>query len=184
MQLAPASHAAFPLQELDQLEAAIAATALCLNTLQARRDHLASQLDEITRPTPPATPATQAPVVFGPGFIYRGRMVRGWSAIDVHVKLLRALWEDLPERREEMAQALALQGWSRTYVARSRAALFPGKSAAWAHRYSRPLADDWVLDTNLNRERIRKLAPVAVSAAGLVWDHDVKLYWRSTPLQG
>ena len=63
---------AFPLQELEQIERAIAAAQNCVATLQLRRELLTSELERITRPAPPA------PKIIGPGFTqvaekYKGR---------------------------------------------------------------------------------------------------------------
>ena len=98
------------------------------------------------------------------------------------VALLRKLWTDFPEKREAMANALASRGTSRCYVARSSAALFRDQPEDFAVRHSRALVDDWFVDTNLNKARIRTLSIVAVQAAGLKWNVDVKVYWRATLL--
>jgi hypothetical protein len=116
----------------------------------------------------------------GPGFRYRGEMVTAWSAIDIHVGLMRRLWTDFPELREAMARAMGARGYSRAYIARTPAELFPGKPAAWAAKVSRSLVDGWVIDTNLNRPRIATLMRVAVSATALSWGKDVQAYWRAT----
>ncbi|MBI2770539.1 MAG: hypothetical protein HYX47_13015 [Burkholderiales bacterium] len=165
---------AFPLQELEQIERAIAAAQDCVATLQLRRELLTSELDRITRPAPPAQK------IIGPGVRYRGEMVRAISAIDIHAGLLRRLWTDFPERREAMARAMGARGYSRAYVARSAALLFPGKPAPWAAKFSRHLVDGWVIDTNLNRPRIATLLRVAVGAAGLRWGEAVQVYWWAT----
>ncbi|HPB21070.1 MAG TPA: hypothetical protein PLL48_02000 [Novosphingobium sp.] len=132
-----ASPAPFPLQELEQIERAIAAAQDCVATLQLRRELLTSELERITRPAP------TTPRVVGPGFRYRGEMVRAWSAIDIHAGLLRRLWMDFPEQRGAMAAAMGARGYSRAYVARSPAELFPGKPAPWAAKFSRTLVDGW-----------------------------------------
>jgi hypothetical protein len=165
---------AFLLQELEQIERAIAAAQDCVATLQLRRELLTGELDRITRPAPPA------PKIIGPGFRYRGETVRAWSAIDIHADLLRRLWTDFPERREAMARALGARGYSRAYVARSAAQLFPGRPAAWTSKFRRPLVEDWLIDTNLNRPRIATLLRVAVATACLTWGEDVQIYWRAT----
>lgn len=165
---------AFPLHELAQIERAITAAQACVTALQLRRDALVSELERITRPAP------AAPKLIGPGFRYHGEMARAWSAIDIHIDLLRRLWADRPLQREAMAGAMGARGYSRAYVARSVLQLFPGKPAAWATKYSRPLVEDWVIDTNLNRPRIATLLRVAVAASGLTWGEDVQVYWRAT----
>jgi hypothetical protein len=102
--------------------------------------------------------------------------------IDIHTDLLRHLWTEFPDRRDAMAEAMGLHGTTRAYVAKTREELFPGHAAAWAMRYSRTLVDGWYLDTNLGRERMRRILPAAVRAAGLVWGQDVKTYWRAAPV--
>lgn len=101
-----------------------------------------------------------------------------------HIDLLRRLWTEFPDRREEMATAMGGRGLTRTYVAKSRTELFPGQPAAWAQRYSRMPVDGRYIDTNLNRERMRRILPPAVTAAGLRWGQDVKAYWRPTQIAG
>ena len=98
----------------------------------------------------------------------------------LHIDLLRRLWTEYPERRDAMAQAMGIYGNTRTYVARSVEALFPGQPLPWAQRYSRKLVEGWYIDTNLNRERMRRILPAAVRTAGLTWGQDVKAYWRAT----
>lgn len=174
--LPPAAAAAplFDLQELDQLERTIAAAEDCLATLRMRRERLTCELERITRPAP------LTPRIVGPGFTYRGEMVRAYSAIDIYAQLLRRLWIDFPERRESMARAMRARGYTRGYVARTGAELFPGKPPAWATKFCRPLVDDWLIDTNLNRPRIAMLLRVAVGEAGLKWMEAVQVYWRAT----
>jgi hypothetical protein len=166
----------FSLHELEQVEEAIEASQRCIATLIARRNTLTTRLDEITRP--PAGTATAR--VIGPGVMYRGKLELHWSAIGIHMAVLKRLWTDFPDQRDAMAAAMAAHGHSRTYVARRVSDLFPGRAPAWAHRYSRPLVEDWMVDTNLNRERIRRLLVAAVHAVGLTWNVDVKIYWRPT----
>ena len=57
---------------------------------------------------------------------------------------------------------------------------FPGQPLPVAQRYSRRLVDGWYVDTNLNGERMRRILPAAVRAAGLTWGEDVKAYWHAT----
>ncbi len=187
--------------ELGQVEATIAATQSWLATLHERQLALSARLDELTRPdapagTPPAPPeppsALQAimgprPVnpaspMIGPGVVYQGTIVRRFTAIDIFVALLQMLWDQFPDQREKMARAMASRGTARRYVARDPADLFHYQPAAFARKHSRPLADGWVVDTNLNRSRILTLSQVAVRAAGLEWNSDVKVFWRPTRL--
>lgn len=167
----------FPIQELEQIDSAIQASQEWLSTLMGRRDALTAELERITRPqvTSNATVMT-----IGPGLEYKGEMSAHWNYIDIHIDLLRRLWADFPERREAMAKAMAHCGTTRSYVAKSFTDLFPGRSATWARRYSRTLVEGWFVDTNLNCERMCKILPYAVKAAGLEWGKDVKPYWHRT----
>ena len=172
----------FPVQELETLEAAIRACAQCLTTLQRRQTALTDALEELTRPAAPGVAVAMPANTFGPGVRYRGEFVRCWSYIDIYTVVLERLWKDHPHRRDAMAAAVSSCGSTRVYVARSAQALFPFRSLAWAQRYSRRLVDDWYVDTNLNLERMRRILPVAVRAAGLKWGEDVFAYWRPTRL--
>ncbi len=174
----PNPHPQFPIQELEQIEAAIQTSQRWLTTLQGRRDALTAELEKITRPQ--ATPIKLAMKTIGPSLEYLGRMTHHWNYIDIHIDLLRRLWIEYPEHREAMEQAMGLHGNTRAYVARTREGLFPGQPLPWAQRYSRQLVDGWYVDTNLNRERMRRILPAAVRAAGLKWGQDVKAYWRAT----
>lgn len=167
----------FPMRELEQIEAAIDTARSWLATLQGRKDALTAELDRITKPVQGHDAKSK---VIGPGVEYRGTMYGQWNYIDIHITLLRKLWTDFPEQRESMARAVGLCGNTRAYVAKTRQGLFPGQSQTFAERHSRALVDGWYLDTNLNRERMRRILPAAVRAAGLRWDEDVRVYWHAT----
>jgi hypothetical protein len=169
----------FSLQELEQIETTIQASERLLATLHGRREALGAELDRIMRPQ--AVVARVARKTIGPGLEYRGVMTVHWSYIDIHTDLLRRLWTEFPERREAMAAAMGAHGATRAYVAKTREELFPGQTPAWALRYSRMLVEGWYVDTNLNRERMRRILPAAVRAARLAWSQDVKWYWKATP---
>lgn len=177
VQLTPAPRTPFPLQELEQVEAAISTAQHWLSTLQGRKDALTAELDRLT--APPVRDVAIGRRFIGPGVDYRGTMCHEWNYIDIHIALLKRLWLDFPDKREAMARVIGLCGNTRTYIAKTREALFPGQSPAFAARYSRPLVDGWYVDTNLNRERMRRILPVAVRAAGLRWGEDVRVYWRA-----
>jgi hypothetical protein len=168
----------FSLCELEQIEAAIEASKRWLAVLEGRHESLTAELDRITRPQ--VVPARPAPKTIGQGLEYKGAMTRHWSYIDIHVDLLRRLWNDFPDRRHAMAKAMGAYGTSRAYVAQTLTELFPGQPVSWAQRYSRTLVEGWYVDTNLNRERMRRILPAAVSAAGLKWGKDAKAYWHAT----
>lgn len=90
----------FPMHELAQIERALSAAQDYVATLRQRHDLLSTELDRLTRPAP------SVPRIVGPGFCYRGEMVTTWSAIDIHVGVLRRLWTDFPDKRDAMAQAM------------------------------------------------------------------------------
>jgi hypothetical protein len=171
---------AFSIRELEQIESAIQASQTWLAALHQRRDALTSELERITRPQPARTKPART---IGPGLEYRGAMTTHWNYIDIHIDLLRRLWTEFPEQREAMARAVGKYGTTRAYVAKTRAELFPGQSPAFAQRYSRSLVDGWYVDTNLNKERMRRILPAAVAAAGLKWGTDVRAFWRATQVQ-
>lgn len=171
----------FPLSELEQIEAAIGSAQNWLTTLQSRRDALIAELDRITRPSVLAA-FTESKTI-GPGIKYRGSVYRHWNYIDIHIALLTMLWTDFPDQREAMATSIARCGNSRTYISKTRDALFPGQSRSFAERHSRPLVDGWYIDTNLNRERMCRILPAAVRGAGLSWGEDVRVYWRATKVE-
>ncbi|GAB3486709.1 hypothetical protein GCM10027399_00030 [Curvibacter fontanus] len=167
------------LVELTQTEMALLDCQKRISLLQSRQSDLVRTLDDLTRPTLKPRPAIKFAYQ---GFEYRGRFIPCDSEIDIHRTMLRQLWEDFPQEREAMARAMARRGRLRPYVARSPLALFPGKSLSWAQRYSASLPDGWYVDTNLNRERIHLLLIAAVRTAGLVWEIDVKVNWRTRVL--
>ena len=148
--------------------------------MQSRREALTAELEKITRP-PVAAPKRGVKTI-GPGLEYLGKMSHRWNYIDIHIDLLRRLWTDFPERRDAMASAMGIHGTTRAYLAKTKAELFPGQSVAFAQRYSRTLVDGWYVDTNLNKERMRRILPAAVAAAGLKWGQDVTAYWRAIKL--
>ncbi|WP_374657139.1 hypothetical protein [Inhella sp.] len=177
----PASGIQFPMHELEQVEAAIDAAQILITTLQSRKAVLTAALDQLTRPPTPALAVKSRTI--GPGFLYQGTMHPQWQGIDIHTALLKRLWVDFPNAREAMASAVGVYGRTRAYVAKSREALFPGQPASFSQRHSRILVDDWYVDTNLNRERMRRILPAAVRAAGLRWGEDVRVYWRATRIE-
>ena len=176
-QITPNIQTQFPIHELEQIDSAIQASQQWLATLKARRDALTEELERITRPPQPVV-AKPTMKTIGPGFEYQGTMFRHWSFIDIHIGLLRRLWIDFPDHREAMAKAMSHYGTTRSYVAKTPAELFPGQSTNWAQKYSRQLVEGWYVDTNLNRERMRRILPAAARVAGLKWGEDIKAYWR------
>jgi len=181
MSTAAAERPRLALHELDRVEGAIKASSDWLASLHSRREALIQELDDLTRPPAPKE-STPCKRVITRGFEYRGQIHTKWSFIDIHVDLLKRLWTDFPERREPMAKAVSWYGNTRSYVARSPEALFRGKAPGWARMHSRELLDGWYVDTNLNLERMRRIIPAAVQAAGLRWGQDVQTFWRRTEL--
>lgn len=176
----PKAQPQFPMEELEQIKSAIQVSCQYLATLEARHETLILELERLTRPQGVIAKASMRKI--GPGFEYRGEMFKRWNYIDIHIDLLRRLWTEFPDRREIMAKAISHFGRTRTYVAKTRTELFPGKSPFWAQQHSRTLMDDWYVDTNLNPERMRRILQAAVKAAGLKWGEEVKVYWRATPI--
>ncbi|MES2299386.1 MAG: hypothetical protein V4582_20275 [Pseudomonadota bacterium] len=163
--------------ELEQVESVMQTTLCWLRTLEGHRDALRI---EIALPPAPQPGAEGVATMKGPGFEFQMMMVTHWNYIDIFAGLLRTLWMKFPERRDSMAGAMGRYGTKRAYVARSPGDLFPGKSEAWALGHSKELIDGWFVDANLNLERMRRILPAAVAAAGLKWNDDVKVYWRRT----
>lgn len=180
MQIQPTQNAQpmFRIQELEQIESAIRVSQEWLVTLKGRHEALTAELERITRPQPAIEKTPKKNI--GPGLEYQGVVSIQWNYIDIHIALLRRLWTDFPDRREAMAKAMGRYGTTRAYVAKTLTELFPGQTTVWAKRYSRTLVDGWYVDTNLNRERMRRILPAAVEVAGLKWGKDVKTYWRRT----
>jgi hypothetical protein len=139
---------------------------------------LVQHLDATTRPAaiiaPPFTHTIHR------GFEYRGDVVTRWTYIDIYLEIVRRLWKDHPDQRDAMAAAMASRGTVRCYIAKERAALFPGRPADWVKRHSAALIDGWYVDTNLSTERMRVVLPAAVGATGMKWGTDVRVYWRKT----
>jgi hypothetical protein len=164
----------FPIHEYEQLESFFKA----IVPLKAWFDDRTAELEKITRPQKMSVkPAIKT---IGPGLEYMGVMTLHWYYIDIYIDLLQRLWASFPEKRDQMAAAIAYCGRTRPYVARSQIELFPGQSLRWIEKHSRLLMPGWYIDTNLSRERMCRILPVAVEAAGLKWRVDVKVYWYPT----
>lgn len=176
-------HASNPndlLIEFDRINQVIGASEAMLQTLVGHRDRLAEELDAVTRPPLVRPPA---PRIRSIGFEYRGSIFTpAFSLIDLHVDVLRRLWQDFPGKRETMAAAIAARGRTRCYVATEREALFEGQSAWWALQHSQSLGDGWYADTTVTRERIRTLLPIAARVAGLEWNTDLRIYLRPSTI--
>lgn len=166
----------YPIQELDELEHVINATRRLLATLEHRRDQLLSELDHLTKPIQVQPPATTK--WLSPRVEFKGETRLKWSFIDLYACALEFLWSECPDRRHEMASAMASCGTTRRYVATRREDLFSGQSSTWTMKHSRLLVEGWYLDTNINLERMRRVLQAAVRASGLRWGQDIKVQWR------
>jgi hypothetical protein len=180
-QLAQNMEPSFPMQELEQLEELIQTSRKWFENLEDRRATLSAQLEKITRPQP-ASPVAVAKTIRR-GLEYRGVVSVHWYYIDIHVDLLQKLWTEFPNQRDAMAQAIGCRGRTRTYVAKTTAALFPGKPLEFTQKHSRKLVDDWYVDTNLNPNQMRPILYAAIAAAGLKFGEDVKIFWRRTQIK-
>jgi len=168
--------AASLLIELEQVERALKALKECEGTFGARRDALMQHLEVVTRPALVAVPASAKR--YSKGYLFTGAHEPCRFDIDIYTGILRELWTAYPERREAMAAAAGRCGNYRSYVARTRTALFPNYIAHRAFRFSRGLVEGWFVDTNMNSTRMERILPVVVRAAGLVWGQDVKAFWQ------
>lgn len=168
------------LLEAEQICRAIAASEVYMKTLAAKRDEIMDTLDTLTRP--PLLP--QAPVrrTVRRGFEYFGDHTRRPNYLSIYLSLLGRLWQDFPEKREQIAHEVGRMGYSRRYIAQDRMALFTRMSEAWTIKYSRKLCDGWYVDTNVNRKQIHTILHRAVTAAGLKWGTDVCVYWDTQTL--
>jgi hypothetical protein len=169
--------ASFPLQELDQVEAALRACENLCSTLRERQHLLVAELDRLT--SPQHVPLSSRPKIVNRGYEYRGAFFPCWTSIDIYSNLLRNLWTDFPARREAMVAAISSCGTSRNYIARSHQDLFLNRPPEWTARHSRLLIDGWYLDTNLSNAQKRQILRKAAEAVSLCWDDDIKVYWRA-----
>lgn len=166
------------LMELDQIEKSIRTSEAHLETLKDREMLISRIVDEYTRPE--STTTSLRPIPVRRGYNYMGEFTRAWTYLDLYLNVLRQLWIDFPEKREEIAASMRSTGYSRSYVSKERSRLFEGKTAAWTMKYSRCLIDGWHVDTNLNSTSIKKLLSIAIKAAGLSLGKDVTIYWNSS----
>ena len=164
------------LAELDLVEQAITTAQANLDNLLIIRDSKIRMLDAITSPF--AQPCAPTRKMASRGYVYQGEHRASRYFIDIYLGVLRRLWMGFPEKRGSIAEAMARSGYSRRYIAQNRASLFADKAPEWMLKYSAELVDGWYADKNLNQDHMRKLLPIAVRAAGLRWNKDVKVYWR------
>lgn len=159
--------------------------------LLAKRDGLFQTLDKLTRPKRKSLqellaekrsasseslhPKTSAAATIG--FEYGGEVTKCSCCLDIWRKLLRNLWKNYPDKREAMAMAAKRCGNNRSYISSARECLFKGKTNWWIKKHSRELLDGWYMDNNVTPERIHKILPNVVYAAGLKWGEEVRVFW-------
>lgn len=163
-----------------------------IQTLEGIFDDMFIALDEETRPRrktlreiiaermsariahPLAIPKKTSPI----GFEYKSDFKPCTSCLDIYRNVLLQLWKDFPEKREAIAASVKRVGYNRSYISNEREKLFHKKEPRWIRKYSRLMLDGWYIDVNVTPERIRKILPVAVCAAGLKWESDVCVIWE------
>lgn len=112
------------------------------------------------------------------GYRYKNEFYPCGSYLEMHRKLLRHLFIDFPEKRDAMVSSLWRIGYNRSYIAETREELFhKSMNPRSVRKYSRPLVDGWYIDVNVTPERINKILPRVVQAAGLIWEADVSIIW-------
>lgn len=163
------------LHELDQTTKTIRASEACLVRLKAREASIANILETLTKPisipTVPPSPETRR------AFSYRGGFFECPTYVGLWRRVLRILWTDFPERRETMAAAVASAGYNRSYIAKDRDSLFEFKPRRWTMKFSEEFSPGWFMDTNVTPERIKRILPLAVGAAGLDLNNDFAIFW-------
>lgn len=163
------------LDELEQIERVIHESQQLIARLTPRRDCLLTKLDELTRPQ--IVPVQAKRKIVGPAFEYSGELKHYRNYISMYKGLLRLLWTDFPNDQELMARAMSNCGTTRSYVAKTPCELFPGKSKTWCETHSELLIDGWYIDTNINRERMRRVLRSTIKALGLKLGEEVTVYY-------
>jgi hypothetical protein len=148
--------------------------------MQKRRTALAAYLDVVTRPLPPSASTSHGTQRPRRGFEYCGSISLGGKQCDIYLRLLRRLWNEFPNLREAMAAAMARNGITRCYVAKTQKELFPGRSEDWVEAHSKVIVEGWYADVTQDQKWRSKILRSAVIAAGLKWGIDVKVHWRPT----
>lgn len=169
------------LNELTEVSRAIDQVADVLKLLAGKRDAIFSALDDVTKPVAQQH-AEQRTRIMSRGYVYHGHFTYTGYLNQLYCWLLNQLLTDYPEKAEAVADAMARYGTNRTYLAKQPEQLFTGKPIEWVSKYSKKLRCGWYVDTNLNLERMRRLIPVAMKAAGLEWGKDVRVFWSRTTI--
>jgi len=122
-------------------------------------------------PMPETPPATRSLVsgyrLFGQDFPTR-------FSKDTFVGLLRHFAELEPAFPERFQLAARSIGRSRRYVGRAPQEVYPGRPGLWTH--TEPFAPGWVVGTNENDDRKRKLLKLACQVMGLRFGRDVQVW--------
>lgn len=169
------------LNELSEINRAIDELSQVFKTLGKKRDAIYEMLDNLTKPAR-RSPQIDGEKVYYRGYVYRGTYTRAWDLKEVYCQLINLILTEHPDKMEVVALALSRYGTKRNYLAREPANLFSGKPSDWVKKYSKKLPSGWYVDTNINRERMQTLLPVAVRAVGLTWGKDVGVFWNRTAL--
>lgn len=164
------------LSELDSTTKTILAMESLLARLVDKQSSLAATLDALTKPVavplPPPRKETRK------GFSYRGEFSYCNTCVGLHRQVLRMLWQEFPSRQEAMAAAVSNAGYNRCYIASDRNNLFLLKSRRWTMKFSEEFFPGWYMDTNVTPERIKRILPLIVRAAGLEWNKDFAMNWN------
>ena len=169
------------LNELSEINRAIDELSQVFKTLGGKRDVIYEMLDTLTKPAF-RSPQIGGDKVFYRGYVNRGTFTRAWDLKDLYCRLIDLILTEHPDKVEVVATAMSRYGTKRNYLAREPEQLFSGKSWDWVKKYSKKLPSGWYVDTNINRERMQTLLPVAARAAGLTWGEDVRAFWSRTTI--
>lgn len=169
------------LSELSEITRAIDELSKVFKRLGEKRDEIYETLDTLTKPVFRST-QIGGDNFFYRGYVYRGAYTRAWDLKELYCQLIDLILTEHPDRVEMVAIAMSRYGTKRNYLAREPEQLFCGKPWGWVKKHSIKLPCGWYVDTNINRERMQTLLPVAVRAAGLTWGKDVAVFWARTAL--
>ena len=160
--------------ELDQLESRTAAIRGTLIGMEKRIDHLYQELDAFTAPLSIKTMGFNN---LQRGVFYKGEFVTCRYLIDIHLTVMKKLFIDYPDMRDDMARAVSSAGLYRKYIAKDSSKLYDFRRL---ERFARPLVNGWFIDTNITSpERIERILTLALQAVGLEWGKDVIVQWNA-----
>lgn len=153
--------------------------------LSRLEEMIISDLDEFTRPCSemPGSGKTYSCLSFTQpkrrGFTWKGEFVRARTQIELYEKLMRRIFQEFPDRREEISVSLNSNSRTRPYVARCREDLYQGKTQEWICQHSDLLVDGWYFDKNLDQSRKIKLLKQSLVTVGLRFNSDVCICWHT-----